>query len=343
MPFDLQIALRLMTIGAALMLLVLINSGAVRRPLQIALSGMLLGGACYVFNSSPDLRAPDSIRPLVDLFSITTPFWTWLFSRLLFERAVGKRWLAVLAVVYLASWIMAHFIPGWDYWGFILNHTVSLALLIDVGFTAWSGRADDLIERRRLIRLWLPVLVAVQAGAVLVFELIYGSDNPFPALQLISVTAILALVLFAGSALLRTDPELLVETTRSTSSNPQASDLSPVEIVLKEKLDAAMAAGEYRTPGLTISTLAEKLDTPEHRLRALINQRLGHRNFSAYLNLHRIEEARSILADRSKVDLPVLTIAMDLGYNSLPTFNRAFRELTGSTPTEFRRDSIEQN
>ena len=343
MTLEVDFALRFVTIGAALLLLVSINSGPIRRPLQIALSGMLMGGACYVINSSPDLRAPYGIHPFVDLFAITTPLWTWLFARLLFEREIGRWWLSVLAVVYLVSWIMAHYTPGWSYWGFILNHVVSLALLIDVGITAWSGRADDLIERRRAIRLWLPLLVAIQAGAVLVFELIYGPENPFPALQLLSLTAILALVMFAGAALLQTDFELLVETVRQQPPKGARSDLSPVDIVLKEKLETAMAAGYYRTEGLTITSLALHLETPEHRLRALINQRLGFRNFSAYLNQHRIEEARSILADRGKVDLPVLTIAMDLGYNSLPTFNRAFRELTNQTPTEFRRNSIDQN
>ncbi len=82
------------------------------------------------------------------------------------------------------------------------------------------------------------------------------------------------------------------------------------------------------------------LDTPEHRLRALINRKLGYRNFSAFLNRHRIAEAREKLANRDDVDLPVLTIAMDLGYNSLPTFNRAFRSETGTTPSEFRRLAI---
>lgn len=98
-----------------------------------------------------------------------------------------------------------------------------------------------------------------------------------------------------------------------------------------------MADGVYRTPGLTIAGLAARLGTPEHRLRALINRRMGHRNFSAYLNRYRIAEARVWLADRNKVDLPVLTLAMDLGYNSLPPFNRAFREETGTTPSDYRR------
>ncbi|WP_249172004.1 helix-turn-helix domain-containing protein [Erythrobacter sp. JK5] len=67
---------------------------------------------------------------------------------------------------------------------------------------------------------------------------------------------------------------------------------------------------------------------------------MGYRNFSVFLNRHRIAEARKKLASREDVDLPVLTIAMDLGYNSLPTFNRAFRAETGTTPSEFRREAI---
>jgi AraC-like DNA-binding protein len=107
--------------------------------------------------------------------------------------------------------------------------------------------------------------------------------------------------------------------------------------VLHGKLDAAMAQRVWLEPGLTIGLLASRLDVPEHRLRALINRRLGHRNFSAFLNAHRIAEAQRVLADPARVDLPVLSMAMDLGYGSLAPFNRAFREAVGQTPTEFRR------
>ena len=98
-----------------------------------------------------------------------------------------------------------------------------------------------------------------------------------------------------------------------------------------------MVAGVYREAGLSIGALAERLGAPEHRLRALINQRLGYRNFSAFLNEARIAEAKGWLADPERVALPVLTIAMDLGYGSLAPFNRAFREATGQAPSDFRR------
>jgi AraC-like DNA-binding protein len=46
------------------------------------------------------------------------------------------------------------------------------------------------------------------------------------------------------------------------------------------------------------------------------------------------------LADPDKVALPVLTIAMDLGYGSLAPFNRAFRDATQQTPSEWRRAAL---
>ncbi|MDX1580240.1 MAG: helix-turn-helix domain-containing protein, partial [Alphaproteobacteria bacterium] len=87
------------------------------------------------------------------------------------------------------------------------------------------------------------------------------------------------------------------------------------------------------------SRVAEKLDAQDYRLRRLINGHLGYRNFNDFLNTYRVEAAKADLHDPEKAHLPILTIAMDLGYRSLASFNRAFKELTGSTPSEFRQNA----
>jgi AraC-like DNA-binding protein len=43
------------------------------------------------------------------------------------------------------------------------------------------------------------------------------------------------------------------------------------------------------------------------------------------------------LADPAQAEVPVITIAMDTGFQSLGPFNRAFKAVTGVTPTEYRR------
>jgi AraC-like DNA-binding protein len=171
--------------------------------------------------------------------------------------------------------------------------------------------------------------------AVVAVETWFGFGRAPGWLMLLQALVIVAAVIGTGAALLDTNADLL-----SGPAQRPPAQLSPAEHVLKQKLDAAMADAVYREPGLTIGALADRLGTPEHRLRALINRRLGYRNFSAFLNAHRIADAKTLLADPGKVDLPVLTIAMDLGYGSLAPFNRAFREATAQTPTDYRRAAI---
>ncbi len=332
---------RFISIGACLMLLALLATGEARRDIRISLIGLVICVIAYLLNSTP-LTAPETlVDPWVDLLSLFAPFWIWIFARRLFEREPQRR-IAIAAVIALVVfWFMGNFFTAPQVFAFYAIHIVSLALIIDLVRVALGGRDDDLIEKRRTIRLLLPLLVAAQAGGILVFEMFVGPMLTLPWIQLANALLILLLALFVGVALLQTDSQLLVESNADLLAADQvAPDLSPAETVLHDKLIGAMEVGYYREPGLTIASLAAHLDTPEHRLRALINQRLGHRNFSAFLNLYRVEEAKAILADRERVDLPVLTIAMDLGYNSLPTFNRAFRGETGTTPSDFRRLAI---
>lgn len=52
-----------------------------------------------------------------------------------------------------------------------------------------------------------------------------------------------------------------------------------------------------------------------------------------YLLTRRIERATALLRD---TDLPILDIALQTGWNSLGTFGRTFRDITGESPTAVR-------
>ncbi len=52
-----------------------------------------------------------------------------------------------------------------------------------------------------------------------------------------------------------------------------------------------------------------------------------------YLLTRRIERAKALLRD---TDMPIIEIALDTGWNSLGTFGRVFRDVTGESPTELR-------
>ncbi len=52
-----------------------------------------------------------------------------------------------------------------------------------------------------------------------------------------------------------------------------------------------------------------------------------------YLLTRRIERATALLRDS---DRPILDIALETGWNSLGTFGRTFRDITGASPSEWR-------
>ncbi|WP_395647104.1 helix-turn-helix transcriptional regulator [Terricaulis sp.] len=52
-----------------------------------------------------------------------------------------------------------------------------------------------------------------------------------------------------------------------------------------------------------------------------------------YLLTRRIERAKALLRD---TDTPIIDIALETGWQSLGTFGRVFKDITGESPTELR-------
>ena len=86
---------------------------------------------------------------------------------------------------------------------------------------------------------------------------------------------------------------------------------------------------------------ASPLDIPSLARVALMSPAHFSRQFTAtfgetphrYLQRRRIERAMAMLRD---LDRPVTDIALAVGYDSLGTFSRTFREITGRSPSAFR-------
>ncbi len=96
----------------------------------------------------------------------------------------------------------------------------------------------------------------------------------------------------------------------------------------------------YADPALTIGRLARHLGQHEYRVRRLINKKLSYRNFNHYLNHYRIAEVAHRLQMCQDATLPIAAIARDAGFASLSSFNKAFREIHGVTPSLFRSAAV---
>lgn len=83
--------------------------------------------------------------------------------------------------------------------------------------------------------------------------------------------------------------------------------------------------------GVSLSELARRMGTNQAYLSKALNQGLGQ-SFSDFINRLRIEHAKTLISEQQ---LSMLDIALEAGFGSKASFNRAFKKYAGLTPSEF--------
>ena len=225
---------------------------------------------------------------------------------------------------------------------FVLPQLAMLGFACHVVYMAVLGLGSDLVEPRRRLR----VPFAITMGSIV--AIIVGSGFlPLPGLWLYSVYigAIFLFILFFNLATFRLhkDSPQLIEPVVETALPSLKSRVSErdKDRPLIDRIHAVMEDERlYAQPGLTIGELAARVSMQEYRLRKLINQKLHYRNFNQYLNQYRIAEAARRLQSAEESQVPISTIALDVGYASLSSFNKAFKELHGVTPSIYRSRAL---
>lgn len=320
----------------------------------VALAGYLLDP---VLNGTPF----DLLLPALTLF---VPGTFFLFSASLFDdhfdlqpwhfALVGATSLPPLLALVLGSErgtaadVLLRAVPQ------VLEFPLLLyALFVAVRF--WS---PDLVEERRQLRLWFSGFSGTYILLlILLREVVLPDSARFASLQFVPPAMVL---LMTNLILLRYRPGLWtaakVQETAPVSGpvagpavgpEPQPPEPQLPESPLPEKsVDPALLSrlqglmeeqSAYREMGLTLPELARQMEVPAYRLRETINRGLGYRNFNDFLNSYRIGEAAARLADPAQQETQILVIALDAGFRSLSSFNKAFRSCFDATPTEYRQ------
>ena len=194
---------------------------------------------------------------------------------------------------------------------------------------------NDLLEARRRLRGGIMLATGIAVGwGIFSFNFRLGE----PVYRFIAMNAafmVLAWLLLQG----RSELWQLVPGGKPAENDDDAATSRPAPVNAQmhddlHRLNTLMADGFYRQENLTLAALADALQMPEYRLRATINKSLGYSNFNEYLNDLRIAEAARRLGDEP--DTPVTNIALDAGYRTMSSFNRAFRKIHNATPSEYR-------
>jgi AraC-like DNA-binding protein len=320
------------------------------RDVRKDLAGRLMAGLCL------SLAALElTTGPLGDAL----PAWVWTPLRLIGGFNVALLWLFFLAVLRdgfrirrleLVGFVLFSIGPlaktfDWDSaeGASTLEALISIAPFLAIAHVMWvaaSERGGDLVQGRQSARIWVVVILSAAALASVASESL--ADPNAAALVRLGLASLPGLAV-VSVWLTAIEPGRLRFDPATAADHPVTpSGVDPRDQALLAGLVSAMDAGLYREPGLTLERVAEVLKTPTHRLRAVINQGLGHRNFAAFLNGHRLAHARTALADPTRGRETVLAIAYESGFAALQTFNRVFKDVEGDTPTGYREKRLRE-
>jgi AraC-like DNA-binding protein len=309
----------------------------------------------YLLVDAPILVA----HPIIHTVWHVLPFWApaafWLFCKWVFKDNFSWRnqWSLLLIMIALLYYGLfwqkkSHWFelpPSIETLARLVPQAISLVFILLGILEALHDREVDLVwDRIRFRRVFILSAATLMIMTALVEISLHGEPPPF-MLQLFQRIIILVLVLIFARYSLSIRPGFFFEKQSVLASNHSENIrlqvlLEPDQPLL-DQLQELMEKQEYwRNEGLTIRKLAEKMEVKEYRLRQTINQHLGFRNFNDYLHTYRVKRACALLSDPAQRELTILEIAYKMGYASLAPFNKAFRDITGTTPTDWRRQHL---
>ncbi|HEY1927427.1 MAG TPA: helix-turn-helix transcriptional regulator [Caulobacteraceae bacterium] len=286
-----------------------------------------IGDWAGVFNFARNLTPGLFMVLCFNLFSDKTSFPRWLLvtfaMEMLLEVIAYRHAPRSGALVPLAL----RAIPA-------ILQTVFVAFALYWTVSNWSA---DLVEGRRRARIITTIIIGFNiVGSSLLLRVLIDQDsmaNYVAHLALVGANLLITIFLLIFST--DHDLSLPLETpkVRRVAVPPASAEVADALARLNHRLDVEHI---HRRPSLTLKDLADLVGLPEYRMRKLIHEQLGFQNFNAFLHDYRIRDACQQLRDPQMRRVPILTIALSTGYQSINTFNRGFREVMGMTPSAFR-------
>ena len=127
------------------------------------------------------------------------------------------------------------------------------------------------------------------------------------------------------------EPEIAIQPTEKKEIETVLPD---VDLWKQKLLDLMLIDTLYQNPSLTVSDVATQLDTNTKFISSIVNSGFKM-NFNDFINYYRVEAVKEQLENGAQKTKTLLGIALECGFNSKATFNRAFKKHTSVSPKEF--------
>ncbi len=202
----------------------------------------------------------------------------------------------------------------------------------------WTRRnifADILEQKAGKERYWLILtLIIVNVAFLGLMALRSGSNVNFSVdISLVRTVLGLSFVYLVSTSLLRIYPVALFLPYQGR----REFGLNQEDQALAKRIEDLFAVDKiYHEPTYSRSDLARELGISEGSASRIINTHFS-KSFPQLLNEHRIDDSKRLLIE-TKASIRV--VSEEVGFNSVPSFNRVFKDMVGQSPSGYRKNMI---
>ena len=286
---------------------------------------------------------------LIGIFGFATCSGYWLFSRTFFRKSnpINRHHLIFVGLLG-ACIILRHLLlfseKMWlanTYWlpklTMVFSEIIAILYPSMLLLTFWEGYRilpSATAIQKKIAIIYLSSFTTCVAGVMIIGatlppDLLAGAGRDW-------------LVVFAYTLILTSSHGLIRFRQQQLDKKDESTDSPALEESKLAKQIQTLLVEEQRflEPNLRVADIARELDVPEYRIRDIMLNQFNAKNFNHYVNQLRIEYAKNILSAPDKQDWPVLVVGIESGFASAAPFTRAFKEFTGCTPGQYRKQQL---
>jgi AraC-like DNA-binding protein len=248
----------------------------------------------------------------------------------------------------ILSWLLMDYVAG----------VIQLINLWIFGLLAYNIVSESSASSKPGIKQFLVLAIVCESIIIIAIAVLHHYYGAIPDLRLVFL--VLTFMIYWISYKLMSQPEIFIPLRvhidrqgaqaqviemklEPVASKYAHSGLKPEEAdrIVGLLNDAMIINKLYLDPELTIDTLASTLKVTRHHLSQVLNERFQKTYFD-FLTGFRLEESRKRLTENKYKHFTIAAIALDSGFNSVSSFNEAFKKQYNTTPSKFRTESQKQ-
>lgn len=212
------------------------------------------------------------------------------------------------------------------------------AFLIGTGYTFWFAKIVFRLREQRN-RFKFEIFFGLLFALMALLALLLGLSIPYidHAIFYSAYAGSIGIAMLLVTAAIIIFPELLSDIADITEMAYSNSTLGGLDVKsIEVSLEKLMSEDKvYQNENLSLSILAEMLGVTSHQLSELINTQFGF-GFPRFIREKRVSKAKHMLLNEPSAS--VLSIGMATGFKSQSNFYSAFREITGMSPGNYRKN-----